>query len=650
MALLNLKDIHLNFGREIIFYGASLQISESEKIGLIGPNGSGKTSLLKIIAGSLKADKGDINSQKGLSVAYLPQEPEFDGDKTITEELYASAEHLKKMEEKIHRLTEKMSEVRGKELKQTMKKFDRLNHEFELAGGYDFETKLKEVTAGLGLKEQHHKLKTSQLSGGQLSRLGLAQVLLTDAQLLLLDEPTNHLDWNAIIWLEKYLKNTDRAALIVSHDRFLLDRVITKTAEINNAKIDLYTGNFSTYKKQSEIKKLQQERQAEKNAEFIEKQEKFIEMNRNEKGMQKIARGRKKHLEKFKENLPDQDIVTNKDRTLKFNFGNIQTKSNRLDTAFECQNLTKKYGDLTLFENLDLDLFTSSKLGIIGPNGTGKSTFLEMAIGRITPSSGTIKLKNDLTLGYLDQAGKELVPENTVLEEIRDIMPSWKPEKARTYLGTFLFSKDEVFKKVGNLSGGEKNRLAFAKLVLIGPDFLILDEPTNHLDMQSIEALENALTEYSGTAFIVSHDRYFLNKIADRLLIIGANELGKKQMGSHQTFDGTLAEYFELIESKPEPKEKAKTKTEKKKQNKKQPRPEFKNAAPAELKKFNTWTPERIEKNIEQTEGKIADLKKGFEKEDIFTDHVKLNELQKKVREKQNYLELLYRAYERKIG
>jgi ATP-binding cassette subfamily F protein 3 len=630
------------FDSQTIFEHLDLKIYPAEKIGLVGNNGCGKTTLLKMILGLLSADAGDIQQRKNLRIGYLPQEPVFSGEKTVLEELHSCAEEILALQTRIHESAEALSRLSGDELKSAMQQYERLSSEFEIAGGYRYETKIKEIAAGLGLEEKHFSLKPSQLSGGQLSRLGLAKVLLSNANLLLLDEPTNHLDWNATIWLEKYLKNFDGAAVIVSHDRFLLDKLVSKIVEIRNRKATVFTGNYSTYRQEKEKRDLELERQYEERLEYVEKTRDFIVRNINRKGTKNVAQGRQTRLDKLLKNNPDFLEKPTHTRELSFKFAEVET-SKRMDSVVISRNLTKSFGQLKLFENLSFELFTGERIGIIGPNGMGKSTLLKLALGQIEPTSGTIGIKPSLSIGYLDQAGMELDSENTVLEEALTVIPEMPPEKMRRRLGAFLFIKDDVFKKVSELSGGERNRLAICKLVLSEPEVLILDEPTNHLDIPSIEALENALQDYTGTIIAVSHDRFFLDRIARRLLVLGANEVGKMAAGKFEFIDGSFRKYTELLEersSEQEDKISASAKTLKQDKPKK--------TTPPELKQFNIWPVEKIEKTIEQTDEKIKKLHESLGDEKVYKDYKMLLQVQAELTEKEQYLELLYRAYELK--
>ncbi len=649
MPIVTLKDIHISFGPQVIFDRLDLKIYPAEKVGLVGPNGCGKTTLLRMILGALTPDIGQVLQRKSVRIGYLSQEPVFCGEKTVLEELHASAQEILNLQKRLHDSAEALSGLSGSELKAAMHQYDRLGSEFELIGGYKYETKIKEIAAGLGLEEKHYQLKTSQLSGGQLSRLGLAKVLLSDANLLLLDEPTNHLDWDATLWLEKFLKNYEGAALIVSHDRFLLDRLVCKIVEIHGSKVNVFPGNYSNYKQEKQKRDLELQRQYESRLEFIERTRDFIARNKDQEGMRKVARGRKKRLNELLKENPDFLEKPKHQRELSFKFAEVENKGQRVDAVLTCRNLTKSFDGLTLFENLSFELFTGQRLGIIGPNGMGKTTLLKLAMGQIEPSSGTIGLKKTLSIGYLDQAGAELNLENTVLEEAATLLPNALPEQIRRRLGAFLFVGNDVFKKAADLSGGERNRLALCKLVLSEPEVLILDEPTNHLDIPSIEALENALQDYTGTIIVVSHDRFFLDRIAERLLVLGADELGKRASGKFELITGSFGRYAELLEERTSQQETGEG-GEKNGKPKRPKRNKPKKTTPPELRQFNIWPVEKVEKAIEETEGRIKELHKSFGDEKVYKDYKLLAQVQSQIKEKEQYLEMLYRAYELKTS
>lgn len=646
MPIVALNNVHISFNSQVIFDQLNLKIYQAEKIGLVGSNGCGKTTLLKLILQELQLDAGHIQQRKGLRIGYLPQEPVFSGDKTVLEELHSGAHLILSLQQKMHDSAEALSKFTGDELSSAMQQYDRLRNEFEISGGYRYENKIKEIASGLGLQEKHYSLKTSQLSGGQLSRLGLAKVLLADAGLLLLDEPTNHLDWDATLWLEKFLRNFSGAAVIVSHDRFMLDRLVCKIVEIKDRKANVFPGNYTNYRQEKEKRDLELQRQYEERVEFVEKTRDFVVRNINRKGTKNVAQGRQTRLDNLLKANPDFLEKPKHGKELNFKFAEVENKGKRVDAAINCKNLGKSFGPLKLFENLSFELFTGQRMGIIGPNGMGKTTLLKLSLGQIEPTAGTISIKPSLTIGYLDQAGVELDADNTVLEEARTVIPEMLPEQMRKRLGAFLFVKEDVFKKVSDLSGGERNRLALCKLVLSEPEILILDEPTNHLDIPSIEALENALKDYAGTIVIISHDRFFLDRTVERLIVLGADELGKTSPGKFEFIDGSFRKYTELLEQRSLEQEAEKETKPAKQTTQQKP----KKAAPPELKQFNLWQMEKIEQTIEETEAKIKELQESFADEKVYKDYKLLAQVQAEAKEKEQYLDLLYRAYELKMN
>ncbi len=647
MPIVSLDDIHISFGSNVVFDKLRMTFYPHEKVALVGPNGCGKTTLLKIILGAEQPDIGTVRTRKSLKIGYLPQEPHLSDDKTVIEELHSTAENVLKLQKEIHSLAEQMGRLEGTELKTAMKQYDRYCRQFEVSGGYTYEIKIKEVSAGLGLDEKLHNVKTSELSGGQKSRLGLAKVLLAEADLLLLDEPTNHLDLEATMWLEDFLKKFDGAAVIVSHDRYLLDRLVTKTIEIRGRTTEVYSGNYTNYRKEKQKRDLEYERQHRQRVEFVEHTRDFIARNKDQEGMRKVARGRKKQLNDLLKDQPDFLAKPKYERNLDFEFAPVERKTQREQVILSCKDLTKRYDSITLFENLNLEVLTGHRLGIIGPNGCGKTTLLKLALGQERPTSGRIELKPDVSIGYLDQAGAELDDESTVLEEAAKMLPDFLPEQVRGRLGAFLFSKQDVFKKVVQLSGGERNRLALCKLVLSGPQVLILDEPTNHLDIPSIEALEGALQNYNGTIIVVSHDRFLLDRVVDKLLVLGVDELGNRKDGRYEPIMGSFGRYAELLEERQAQQDRAvgvkQAKTKKKQTDKASV------TTPPELRQFAMWSYEKLEEAIEETEEQITELTERFGDTQIYKNQQDVDGLQKHLDERKYYLELLYGAYDRKL-
>jgi ATP-binding cassette subfamily F protein 3 len=657
MAVATLQDVHKAFGPEVVLDQLNLQLHDGEKVGMVGANGSGKTTILRLITGEMTPDMGRVIRQKGLRIGYLPQEASFSGQRTVLEEMHAGVEDLLKLQEAIHSVSQEMESLaRANDhspLQAKMRQYDRLNHEFEIAGGYEYETRIQITLAALGFEPELHHVKTDALSGGQLSRLGLAQVLMLQTDLLLLDEPTNHLDLQATEWLERFFANYRGAAVIISHDRYLLDRVACKIIEVENRRAKVWPGNYSNYVQTKETVLLQQEREYTRRVEMVERTRDFIARNKDQEGMRGTARGRKIRLNRLLKQNPDFLDKPTTQKTINFSFGETDKTS---DLVLRCESLSKSYGELTLFENLTFDVLNGERLGITGPNGTGKTTLLELALGRIEPSAGRIRIGESLRIGYLDQHGEVLDPNRSVLDEAWSANPELVPEQVRSRLGTFLLSGDDVYKLCNELSGGQRSRLMLCKLVISAPDVLILDEPTNHLDIASREMLEAALDDYTGTIIVVSHDRYFLDRTVDKLLVIGTDELGNRRLGRTEFISGTPAYsvYAETIRSRVEAEEQrqqAATDMQKRQSASRNPKSEIAtptNRTPEELKRFNKYTVDQLEAMILRLEHEIDGLKQCFGDAEIYKNPDRLADLQQTYNDKQAELDLLYRAYERR--
>lgn len=655
MAVVTLQDIHVAFGPEIVLDHLDLQFHPGEKVGMVGANGSGKTTILRLITGQVRQDMGQVIRQKGLRIGYLPQEASFSGERTVLEEMHAGVEEIFRLQEAIHEVSHEMEHLIGAELQAKMRHYDRLNHEFELAGGYEYETRIQMTLAALGFEPELHHVKTSALSGGQLSRLGLAQVLMLQTDLLLLDEPTNHLDLQATEWLERFLANYRGAAVVISHDRYLLDRVACKIIEIDRGQAKVWPGNYTNFVETRQTVRLQEEREYVRRVEMVERTRDFIARNKDQEGMRGTAKGRKTRLNRLLKENPDFLEKPSSQKTIAFSFGKTGKAS---EIIIRCENLTKSYGELTLFEDISFDVLNGERLGITGPNGTGKTTLIELALGRVEPTAGKIRMGETLRIGYLDQHGEVLDPNRSVMDEAWSANPELVPEEVRRRLGAFLLSGDDVYKLCGELSGGQRSRLMLCKLVLSAPDVLIMDEPTNHLDIASREMLENALDEYTGTIITVSHDRYFLDRVADKLLVIGTDEFGERQLGRTEFVVGEPAYsfYAETIRRRIEARElkEAQAAEARKKQsqisNLKSQVASSASRTPDELKRFNKFTVDQIETMIMEIEQEIESMKQQFGNAEIYKNPDRLADLQQTYESKQSELDLLYRAYERKAG
>jgi len=651
MAIVTLSDIHVAFGPEVVLDQMNLQLHPGEKVGMVGANGSGKSTILKLIVGEIEPDMGRVVRRKALRIGCLSQETTFSGDRTIMEEMHAGVGHLLKLQREIQAVSGEMESLSGSALQAMMRKYDRLCHDFEIEGGYAYEVHILKTLVGLGFEPEMHYVKTSALSGGQLSRLGLAQVLMLDTDLLLLDEPTNHLDLQATEWLEKFLTGYNGAAVIISHDRSLLDKVACKIIEVENRRARVWNGNYSNYVQTRQIERLQQEREHTRRVEMVERTLDFIARNKDQEGMRKTARGRKTHLNRLLKENPDFLDKHSSQKTISFSFGKTDRKS---DLVLRCEGLSKSFGDLTLFENLTFDILCGQRIGITGPNGTGKSTFLRLSLGQLEPSAGSVRMGKNLRVGYLDQHGDVLDPSRSVLDEALGANSRLSSEQIRNRLGAFLFTGDDVFKQCGDLSGGQRNRLMLCRLVLADPDVLVMDEPTNHLDIASREMLEAAMEDYTGTMIVVSHDRYFLDRVVDKLIVVGVDEFGSRCLGKTEFIDAKPAySYYASLVSKRVEARQQKLQSRAAGPRKRRPagagsRP--RSRTPEELKRFNKYSVEQIEELIVELEQELDGMKERFGDENIYKNPQHLAELQQSYDAKTAELDLLYRAYERRAG
>ena len=526
MSLIQLENISKSYGKQQILAGVSLKINDGDRLGLVGRNGSGKTTLVNIIAGQVFDFEGKLYKAKHAEIAYFRQDAQLDSDTTLRQEMLKVFRDLRRIEDEILLICEKLDTQPDN--RNLIDELSLLQLRHEQLGGYDYEYQVEKTLSGLGFTELEFNLQVGRLSGGQKSRALLGKFLLQKPDLLLLDEPTNHLDINTIQWLENFIETEFKGAVLtISHDRYFLDRVSGKVIELRSCQIKEYRGNYTLYLKTKGIEDIARQRLYDKQQQHIAHQEGFIQ--RNIAGQRsREAKGRQKKLDR----LERVERPTSKLPAMKIDF---VTEVRGGNDILECLNLGIDFGEKTIFTGINAEVSRQDVVGLIGPNGVGKTTFFRLILGEIEPTVGKLKLGRNLKIGYYDQEMKGLAPSNTLINEISELKPDWSQEELRNYLARFLFLHDDVFKVIAHLSAGEKARLIFSKLLLEQPNLLLLDEPTNHLDIPSIEALEVALNEYSGTILVISHDRHFLNKIANKFLVF-AN-------GRATLFPGTYAEY-----------------------------------------------------------------------------------------------------------
>ncbi|HLU08971.1 MAG TPA: ABC-F family ATP-binding cassette domain-containing protein [Oceanobacillus sp.] len=534
MSILTVSNLTKFYGPDEIFSGVTAEIPHRARIALVGPNGAGKTTLLNILAGLDIPTEGSVTKAKGLRIGFLPQRPELMGDHVLWDEMLSAFAELREMEAELARLETALADPDQHDT--AMERYGELQEKFEFAGGYTYEQRIRRVLHGLSFSPEDYHRPLAQLSGGQKTRALLGRLLLEEPDLLLLDEPTNHLDIDAIEWLENYLKEFTGAVLAVSHDRYFMDAVATTVWELDFGTLETYRGNYSHYVRQREERheRLLQEYEAQQ--EFIAKQEEYI--RRNIAGQNtRQAKGRLRRLERLKR---DELILRPRERRDMHLRMKATVRSG--DLVLRTRNLTVGW-DEPLFQAPDITLVRGEVAALIGPNGVGKSTFVKTIVEQIPPLSGEVKIGAAVKIGYFAQAHEMLNPKNSILDEVLSVKEMGLGE-ARNYLGLFLFSGDDVFRPVETLSGGERGRVALAKLALSGANFLVLDEPTNHLDISSQEVLQNVLSDFKGTILLVSHDRYLIDALATQIWAVNPGEM--------QVFNGTYQEYLTAREKQRE--------------------------------------------------------------------------------------------------
>jgi len=516
MIILQANKIERSFAGEVLFDNINLQVDERDRIALVGKNGAGKSTLLKILVGEEEPTSGEINKKKDISLSYLAQDSRFESENTIYDEMLHVFDDLRRTEKQLRQMELEMGENSGEDLDKLMSDYDRLSENFRQAGGFTYEADIRAILNGFKFDESMWQMKIAELSGGQNTRLALAKMLLEKPNLLVLDEPTNHLDIETIAWLENYLVNYSGALIIVSHDRYFLDKVATITLDLTKHSLDRYVGNYSRFVELKEQKLATEAKNYEKQQKEIAALEDFVNRNLVRASTTKRAQSRRKQLEKM-ERL-DKPEAGKKAANMTF-----QSEKTSGNVVLTVENAAIGYDGEILSEPINLDLRKMNAVAIVGPNGIGKSTFIKSIVDQIPFIKGEKRFGANVEVGYYDQSQSKLTPSNTVLDELWNDFKLTPEVEIRNRLGAFLFSGDDVKKSVGMLSGGEKARLLLAKLSMENNNFLILDEPTNHLDIDSKEVLENALIDFDGTLLFVSHDRYFINRVATHVLELSEN-------------------------------------------------------------------------------------------------------------------------------
>ena len=529
MAVLSVHNLEMSFSERVLFSQVSFDIEASDKVGFIGVNGVGKTTLFKILCGKTEQTSGDFFTAKNLKIGYMEQHACSNSENTVYDELLGVFSHLIRMEEEIDRLNLDLEMGRSDE--KTIMRQTELMEEFAAKDGLVYKSRTASALTGLGFKQEDFSMPVKKLSGGQRSKLSLAKLLLSGSDIILLDEPTNHLDINSVSWLESFIRDFKGAAIIISHDRYFLDTVTNKTMELEHEKLQMYKGNYTEFIRKKEEAKKAAENKYKKDMAEIKRIEGIIEQQRrwNREKNIKTAESKQKEIDRIKENLvvPESEL-----ENIKFNF---EPKTESGNDVLMCSEVAKSFGEKNIFENVSTHIRKGEKVFIVGSNGCGKTTLFRIIMGTVPADKGEIEFGTKVETEYFDQMQENLNMEKTAIDEIWDEYPKMTQTQVRTALGAFLFKGDEVFKPINQMSGGERARVSLLKLMLGGGNFLLLDEPTNHLDTTSREALEESLKSYSGTMLIISHDRYFINKLADRILELSPGGM-KEYLGNYDYY------------------------------------------------------------------------------------------------------------------
>ena len=634
MIVLSCNNLNKSFGIDSILENVNFTVNEYDKIGIIGVNGTGKTTLFKIISGIYGYDSGDIYTSKDCEIGYLEQNTNFHSENTILEEVLEVFKDVIEMEKYLrdleHKISEESSNTNSTTLEKLMNEYSNKLEAFSDMNGYGYKSEAKGVLKGLGFSDEDMDKPISILSGGEKTRVLLGKLLLKKPTLLLLDEPTNHLDSEAIEWLEVFLKQYKGTVILISHDRYFLDQVVNRIFEIHNKKLKTYNGNYSDFIKASAIEKELELKKFEDQQKDIKKQEESIERLK--------AFGREKHLKRARSKekaLAKVDVLDKPEayrKKAKIEFNPSVTSGN---DVLQLRDISMGYGERILFKDLNLDIYRGEKVALIGANGIGKSTLFKIIMNEITPLSGDIKFGTNVNVSYFHQEQKTLNLDNTIIDEIWEDNKQLTQTSLRTMLGAFLFEGEEVFKKISTLSGGERARVAILKLILSNANLLLLDEPTNHLDIDSKEVLEEALSSYTGTIFTISHDRYFLNTVVDKVLVLDENGI-TEYLGN---YDYYIEKKIQVQEMNTVEVIEEKTKTQLKEEKRKE-------REQREAEKKNRVKRQNIEKEIEETEAKIEEMDVLLCQEEVYSNPEKSKDVSLQKASLEEKLSALYEEWE----